>query len=81
NASCAASTKMTVNTSLKVLMANPKAKEVLNNNIPMVVGFLEMGIDQLPDEFSVQVLHDMFGDQAGIDDAMLKKIGDDLAKI
>ena len=62
-------------------MADEKAKAVLSNNIPAVVGFLEQAADMLPDEFSVQVLHDMFGDMSGVDDAMLKKIGEELAKI
>ena len=79
-AAAAPAGKLTADSKMADLMANPKAKAILQKNIPMVVDFLEGGgAGQLPPEIT---LKDIAGfEQAGITPEILKSMSDDLAKI
>lgn len=79
-AAAAPAGKLSADSKLSDLMANPKAKAVLQKNIPMVVDFLDGGgAGQLPPEMT---LKDIAGiEQAGITPEMLKSMSDDLAKL
>jgi hypothetical protein len=79
-AAAAPAGKLSADSKMSDLMASPKAKAVLQKNIPMVVDFLEGGgAGQLPPEIT---LKDIAGfEQAGVTPEMLKSMSDELAKI
>lgn len=79
-APAAAAGKYSSQTSLKTLLADPKAKEVLSKHIPQVVDFVDGGGgDQLPAEFTVDSLLDIA--EAGVGADTVKAINADLAKL
>lgn len=80
-APAAAQPKFSAKTSLLTLYRTESTKAVLAKHMPDVLPILDMYIDQVPEEMTLEVLHQQYGDQIGLTKEVLDATNADLVKI